>query len=82
VHAGEVLVRLDDADLKAKLEQAEAAAASAEAAYAQAENDEKRVGRRVQKNGSKKASEKQRFCGGTPKGKCPDPKPNVKPIWR
>lgn len=50
VHAGEVLVRLDDADLKAKLEQAEAAAASAEAAYAQAENDEKRYAELLKKN--------------------------------
>lgn len=42
VGQGDVLVRLDDADLRAKLEQAQAAAASAEAAYAQAVSDEKR----------------------------------------
>jgi RND family efflux transporter MFP subunit len=42
VKAGDVLVQLDDADLKAKLQQAEAAAASAEAAYNQAVVDEER----------------------------------------
>ena len=42
VHAGDVLVRLDDVDLRAKLEQAHAAETSAEAAYAQAKTDEKR----------------------------------------
>ncbi|HUY90649.1 MAG TPA: efflux RND transporter periplasmic adaptor subunit [Pirellulales bacterium] len=50
VHAGDVLMRLDDADLKAKLEQAEAAAASAEAAYAQAKNDEERYAALLKKN--------------------------------
>ena len=42
VHAGDVLVQLDDADLRAKLEQAAAAVTAAEAAYAQAITDEKR----------------------------------------
>jgi membrane fusion protein (multidrug efflux system) len=42
VSAGDVLVRLDDADLQAKLEQAEAATASAEATHAQLKTDEKR----------------------------------------
>lgn len=44
VRSGEVLVRLDDADLRAKLEQGQAAAISAEAAYNQAAIDEKRYG--------------------------------------
>ncbi|HVA47620.1 MAG TPA: efflux RND transporter periplasmic adaptor subunit [Pirellulales bacterium] len=44
VRAGEVLVRLDDADLRAKLEQAQAAAVSAEAGYNQAVTDEQRYG--------------------------------------
>ena len=42
VRSGDVLVRLDDADLKAKLQQAEAAVASTAAARAQAAADEKR----------------------------------------
>jgi RND family efflux transporter MFP subunit len=42
VHAGEVLVRLDDTDLRAKFQQAKAAAASAEAVHNQAVNDERR----------------------------------------
>jgi RND family efflux transporter MFP subunit len=42
VRAGEVLVRLDDADLQAKLEQAQAAAVSAEAAYNEVVVDEQR----------------------------------------
>ncbi|MGE5192455.1 MAG: efflux RND transporter periplasmic adaptor subunit [Deltaproteobacteria bacterium] len=42
VHKGDVLVRLDDADLRAKLQQAQAALASAEAAHSQAAADEKR----------------------------------------
>ena len=42
VHAGDVLVRLDDADLQAKLEQTRAAEAAADAAFAQATVDEKR----------------------------------------
>ncbi|HWB12973.1 MAG TPA: efflux RND transporter periplasmic adaptor subunit [Pirellulales bacterium] len=44
VKAGDVLVQLDDADLKAKLQQAQAAAASAEASYNQAVVDEERYG--------------------------------------
>lgn len=50
VHAGDVLLRLDDADLKAKLQQAQAAAAAAEAAYAQAANDEQRYAALLTKN--------------------------------
>ena len=42
VRRGDVLLRLDDADLRAKLEQAQAAAVSAEAAYNQAVADEQR----------------------------------------
>jgi RND family efflux transporter MFP subunit len=42
VKAGEVLVRLDDTDLKAKLQQAKAAVTSAEAVHAQAAIEEKR----------------------------------------
>jgi membrane fusion protein, multidrug efflux system len=42
IHAGEVLVRLDDSDLQAKLEQARAAAAAAEATRKQAEADARR----------------------------------------
>lgn len=42
VQAGEVLVRLDDADLRAKLEQSLAAVTAAEAAHMQAISDEKR----------------------------------------
>ena len=43
VHAGEVLVRLDDTDLRAKLQQAKAAVASADAVHAQAVSDERRA---------------------------------------
>jgi RND family efflux transporter MFP subunit len=43
VHAGEVLVRLDDTDLRAKLQQAKAAVASADAIHAQAVSDERRA---------------------------------------
>jgi membrane fusion protein (multidrug efflux system) len=43
VHAGEVLVRLDDADLKARLEQAEATVASAKATRDQAKIEFDRV---------------------------------------
>jgi RND family efflux transporter MFP subunit len=43
VHAGEILVRLDDTDLRARLQQAKAAAASADAVHAQAVSDEKRA---------------------------------------
>jgi RND family efflux transporter MFP subunit len=42
VQAGDVLVRLDDTDLRAKLQQAKAAVASIEAVRAQAAADEKR----------------------------------------
>lgn len=42
VHAGEVLVRLDDTDLRARLQQAKATVASAEALHSQAVSDEKR----------------------------------------
>jgi RND family efflux transporter MFP subunit len=42
VRAGDVLVQLDDADLRAKLEQSHAAVTAAEAASAQAISDEKR----------------------------------------
>jgi RND family efflux transporter MFP subunit len=42
VQEGDVLIRLDDADLRAKFQQAKAAVASAEAVYAQAAADEKR----------------------------------------
>ncbi len=43
VHAGDVLVRLDDTDLRAKLQQAKAAVSSADAVHAQAVSDEKRA---------------------------------------
>ena len=42
VHAGDVLVRLDDTDLRAKLQQAKAAVASADAHHSQAVSDERR----------------------------------------
>ncbi len=42
VQAGDVLIRLDDTDLRAKLQQALAAVASAEAVLTQASGDEKR----------------------------------------
>jgi RND family efflux transporter MFP subunit len=42
IHAGDVLTRLDDADLLAKLRQANAAVASAEAVYGQTAADQKR----------------------------------------
>jgi RND family efflux transporter MFP subunit len=42
VQQGDVLIRLDDTDLRAKLQQAKAAVASAEALYARAATDEKR----------------------------------------
>ena len=47
VQKGEVLVRLDDRDLQAKLQQAKAAASAAEAARAQAILDENRYGQLV-----------------------------------
>ena len=43
VHSGDLLVRLDDTDLRAKLEEAQAAVTSAEALSAQAAADEKRA---------------------------------------
>ncbi len=43
VQKGDVLVRLDDADLRAKLQQAKATVASIEANYAQAANDARRA---------------------------------------
>jgi RND family efflux transporter MFP subunit len=49
VRADDVLVRLDDADLQAKLEQAKAAVASAEAAQTQAASDEHRSAQLVEK---------------------------------
>ena len=42
VQAGDILIRLDDTDLRAKLEQAKAAVSSAEAVLARASSDEKR----------------------------------------
>ncbi len=50
VHAGDVLVRLDDTDLRAKLQQAKAAAASAQAVNAQAVSDERRAAQLVKTN--------------------------------
>jgi RND family efflux transporter MFP subunit len=50
VREGDVLVRLDDADLRAKLQQSRAAVASAEATYAQALRDEKRYSDLVKSN--------------------------------
>ena len=47
VQPGDVLVRLDDTDLRAKLQQAKAAVASAEAVYRQAAGDEKRYAQLV-----------------------------------
>jgi RND family efflux transporter MFP subunit len=47
VRVGDVLMRLDDADLRAKLQQAKAAVASAEAVHAQAAGDEKRYAQLV-----------------------------------
>jgi len=43
VHANDVLVRLDDTDLRARLQQAKAAVASADAVHAQAVSDERRA---------------------------------------
>ncbi|MGA2062771.1 MAG: efflux RND transporter periplasmic adaptor subunit [Thermoguttaceae bacterium] len=43
VHAGDVLVRLDDTDLRARFQQAKAAVASADAVHAQAVSDERRA---------------------------------------
>jgi len=50
VQAGDVLVRLDDANLRAKLEQAQAAVSSAEAMHNQAVKDEKRYAALLQSN--------------------------------
>lgn len=50
VQKGDVLMRLDDADLRAKLQQAHAALSSAEAAHAQAAADEKRFAGLVKSN--------------------------------
>jgi membrane fusion protein, multidrug efflux system len=47
VQAGDVLIRLDDTDLKAKLQQAKASVVSAEAVYRQAAGDEKRYAQLV-----------------------------------
>jgi membrane fusion protein, multidrug efflux system len=47
VKAGDILLRLDDTDLKAKLQQAKAAVAAVEAARSQAALDEKRYGELV-----------------------------------
>ena len=47
VQTGDVLIRLDDTDLRAKLQQAKAAVASAEAVYRQAAADEKRYAQLV-----------------------------------
>lgn len=47
VKAGDVLVRLDDTDLRAKMRQAEAAVSSAQAVYTQAAADEQRYGQLV-----------------------------------
>lgn len=50
VRAGDVLVRLDAADLQAKLKQARAAVVSAKANHAQAVRDEKRYGELLKSN--------------------------------
>jgi len=50
VQAGEVLVQLDDADLRAKLQQAKAAVASAEAVSTQAAADERRYAELLKRN--------------------------------
>jgi membrane fusion protein, multidrug efflux system len=50
VKAGDVLVLLDDTDLRAKLQQAKAAVSAAEAAHAQAVADEKRYGALLKTN--------------------------------
>ena len=56
VRAGEVLIRLDDTDLKARLQQTQAAVASIEARLAQIQADEKRYARLLP---SKAVSEQQ-----------------------
>ncbi|MFZ5831081.1 MAG: efflux RND transporter periplasmic adaptor subunit [Planctomycetota bacterium] len=50
VRQGDVLLRLDDVDLRAKLEQAKAAYRSAEAVHAQAVNDEARYAQLLRTN--------------------------------
>lgn len=50
VREGDVLVRLDDAELQAKLKQARAAVTSAEATHAQALRDERRNGELLKSN--------------------------------
>jgi RND family efflux transporter MFP subunit len=50
VRSGDVLVRLDDADLQAKLKQASAAVASAAATHSQAMRDEKRYAELLKSN--------------------------------
>jgi RND family efflux transporter MFP subunit len=50
VREGDVLVRLDDTDLRAKLQQAKAAVTAAEAGQTQAVADEKRYGELIEKN--------------------------------
>jgi len=50
VKKGEVLIRLDDTDLKAKLQQMRSGVAVAEAAYGQAVTDEKRLGTLLKSN--------------------------------
>jgi RND family efflux transporter MFP subunit len=47
VHTGDILIRLDDSDLLARLQQAKAAVTAAEATYAQAVTDEKRYAQLV-----------------------------------
>lgn len=47
VEAGDVLIRLDDTDIKARLKQAEAALTAAQARYEQAAADERRYGNLV-----------------------------------
>jgi len=56
VQTGDVLIRLDDTDLRAKLQQAKAAVASAEAVYTQTAADEKRYAQLVK---SKTISQQQ-----------------------
>ncbi len=50
VHKGDVLVRLDDTDLRARLKQSEAALAAAEAAHMQAESDVARFAKLYKSN--------------------------------
>jgi RND family efflux transporter MFP subunit len=56
VQAGDVLIRLDDTDLRAKLQQTKAAVASAEAAHRQAVSDERRYAQLIK---SKTISQQQ-----------------------